>query len=86
LTPAAEGARTDVALTLEFVLQGALAQFGRSGLVKDLVGRLVRQFADNLARSLAGPHSAAQTAPASLGLAAMIWGVIKARVRSWLRR
>jgi carbon-monoxide dehydrogenase small subunit len=85
LTQTADGAQTQVALTLEFVLQGALAQFGRSGLVKDLVGRLVRQFADNLARSLADPSHAAP-APASLGLAGMIWGAVTARIRAWFGR
>jgi len=31
-----------------------LAQFSRSGLVKDLVGRMIREFAANLAAKLSG--------------------------------
>jgi carbon-monoxide dehydrogenase small subunit len=82
LTP--DGAQTQIALTLEFVLQGALAQFGRSGLVKDLVGRLVRQFADNLARAAAGQAPAAEAA--SLGVAGLFWAAITARIRAWFGR
>ena len=76
LSPAGSG--TNVALTLEFTLQGALAQFGRSGLVQDMVGRLVRQFATNLAHMLAGT---AGTAAAPLGLGAMLWAAIRALFR-----
>ena len=81
LTPAASGSGTDVGLTLEFTLQGVLAQFGRSGLVRDLVGRLVRQFASNLAQSATGDASAAPPGQA-LGLGTMIW----ATIRAWFRR
>src|SRR5262249_32306352 len=45
---------TRVELTLEFQLQGPLAQFGRTGLVKDFAGRLIAQFARNLLADLEG--------------------------------
>ena len=82
-----EGGGTRVNLTLEFVLHGALAQFGRSGLVKEFVGRLVRQFADNLAASLGDAPASPVPAPkASLGAASMLWGVIWSRIKTWLRQ
>lgn len=45
--------RTDLALT------GAVARFGRQGLVRDVAAQMTDQFAANLRRELLGPEAAA---------------------------
>ncbi len=78
---AAEGdAHTGVDLTLEFILQGALAQFARSGLVGDFAAHLVRQFAANLAEASDGAQTPA-TRPMRVG--GMFWSAVRAWIRSW---
>jgi carbon-monoxide dehydrogenase small subunit len=54
LTPEADGRQTRVSVTVEYSLQGPLAQFSRSGLVLALGRRLVSDFAANLNAQLAG--------------------------------
>ncbi|HEY6603944.1 MAG TPA: 2Fe-2S iron-sulfur cluster-binding protein [Xanthobacteraceae bacterium] len=79
LTPEAEGQQTRVSVTVEYSLQGALAQFSRSGLVLELGRRLVSDFAANLNARLAG----AQTAPgAPFNAGHFIW----AWLIDWLGR
>lgn len=46
------GARVDVAIL--FALSGPLAQFGRSGLVRDFVARMIAVFATNVQAALSG--------------------------------
>jgi carbon-monoxide dehydrogenase small subunit len=52
-------ASSQVDLSVKFLLTGALAQFSRSGLVKDVADHLTRTFARNLAARLAGSPDAA---------------------------
>jgi carbon-monoxide dehydrogenase small subunit len=54
LEPEADGQQTRVNLSVEYSLQGALAQFSRSGIAQDLGRRLVADFAANLNARLAG--------------------------------
>lgn len=75
-------ARTRVEVELLYSLQGPLAQFSRSGLVKDFVGRLLQEFGKNVSRRM-DPRRAADEplAPAqlnafSLGLS-VLWSRIK---------
>src|SRR5690625_1093099 len=44
--------KTRVAVSLDYGLQGPLAQFSRSGLVQDFVKRLIREFSKNVEVSL----------------------------------
>jgi aerobic carbon-monoxide dehydrogenase small subunit len=64
LAPEGDGQQTWVALSVEYSLQGALAQFSRSGIAQDLARRLVADFAANLNARLAGaprhPRSGAE--------------------------
>jgi len=72
---------TRVELTLDFQLQGLLAQFSRSGLVKDFVGRLVGDFAENLRASVAGkgaPPTSDKRRSVSIG--ALLWAVLRNRI------
>jgi aerobic carbon-monoxide dehydrogenase small subunit len=79
LTPEAEGQQTRVSVTVEYSLQGALAQFSRSGLVQELGRRLVSDFAANLNARLAGAQTASR-APFNAGR--FLWSFLV----DWLRR
>ena len=54
LSPEDDGQQTRVVLSVEYSLQGALAQFSRSGIAQDLGRRLVADFAANLNARLTG--------------------------------
>jgi carbon-monoxide dehydrogenase small subunit len=54
LQPEGDGRQTRVILSVEYSLQGALAQFSRSGIAQDLGRRLVADFAANLNACLTG--------------------------------
>jgi carbon-monoxide dehydrogenase small subunit len=76
-----DGTRVDVAV--KFLLAGALAQFSRSGLVKDIADQMTRTFAANLAARLRGETPAKQAeALSAMGLA---WAAIRRRMAHWLR-
>jgi aerobic carbon-monoxide dehydrogenase small subunit len=50
----AGGGATRIAISIDYSLQGPLAQFSRGGLVKEFVGRMVADFGRNLDAHLAG--------------------------------
>ncbi|MBI1378037.1 MAG: hypothetical protein GC157_11240 [Frankiales bacterium] len=62
--------RTRVDITTEFSITGKAAQFGR-GVMQDVAGRIVDQFADNLAATMGGgagePEAAAPAAEGAEG-------------------
>ncbi len=66
-----------LSVQLSWRLTGPLAQFGRAALVRDLVRRLAQEFAANLDAMVAGqaPPPARQ-----LGLFALLWSVLRAKV------
>ena len=87
LAPIRDGAATRVDLSVGYTLTGMLAQFGRSGLVRDISNRLVADFARNLEARLSGaPADEAQQAGASLNGIALVWAVIRDRVKRLLTR
>jgi carbon-monoxide dehydrogenase small subunit len=76
----AEPGRTRVEVTLDHMLQGPLAQFSRSGLVKDFVSRMIADFGRNLAARMGGAQAGELPAPQisiSKTLLSVIWGRIK---------
>jgi carbon-monoxide dehydrogenase small subunit len=83
-TPLDDGARTRVSIVLEYNLQGPLAQFSRSGLVKDFVARLAGEFSKNLEARLSGRERTAG-APELLDAGSLFWGVLRARLKRLLR-
>ena len=86
LSPEAGGQRTRVAVTVEYDLQGPLAQFSRSGLARDFAARVVAEFAQNLDRALgAGDAHKAET-PRALNALALVCAVIWSRVKRLLGR
>ena len=78
---------TQVYLLIDYALTGALAQFGRSGIVKELAAGITRQFAANLRANLAAHATEAiagaaggddrSTEPAMLDAGALLWNVLK---------
>jgi carbon monoxide dehydrogenase subunit G len=58
----ADGA-TQVEVVTDFTITGRLARFGRGGMIEDISNRLLRDFADCLAKSLDGGESPASGAP-----------------------
>ena len=80
LEPEADGQKTRVSVTVEYSLQGALAQFSRSGLVLELGRRLVADFAANLNARLAGAQTrAAPRTPFNAGRFLWSWFVDRLR-------
>jgi carbon-monoxide dehydrogenase small subunit len=82
LLPEAGGARTRVDVTVEYNLQGTLAQFSRSGIVQSIGRRLVEQFAASLDARMAGRTvSSATTSGASLDAGSLLWSWLKTQLR-----
>jgi carbon-monoxide dehydrogenase small subunit len=81
---AAEDAATKVSISVKFLLAGPLAQFSRSGLVKNVADHLTASFAENLEARLSGAPAAetVATLDASKYLRAAFWG----RFTSFIRR
>ena len=80
-------AMTRVDVDLLYSLQGPLAQFSRSGLVKDFVGRLIQEFGKNVALRMDPARSAgAPLPPARLNAFSMGVGVLWSRIRRWCGR
>ncbi|OZI60479.1 xanthine dehydrogenase family Fe-S subunit [Bordetella genomosp. 11] len=74
-----------VRVELAYSLQGPLAQFSRSGLVRDFVGRMIADFGSNVTARLSGTADA-QPAQASFNAAGMFFHVLWARIKRWLGR
>jgi carbon monoxide dehydrogenase subunit G len=86
---------TQVRLSIDYALSGALGQFGRSGIVKEVAAGIARQFAANLRARLAahatqsdagasladGVSRSAQPEAARLDAGALLWDALKTRIR-----
>ena len=84
LTSEAGGTQTRVAVTLEYMLQGPLAQFSRSGLVKDFVRRMIADFGARITVQLGGgtaSETLASTPSAKFNAGSLVWSVVWARIR-----
>lgn len=82
LSDEANGTQTRVAVTLEYMLQGPLAQFSRSGLVKDFVRRMIADFGMRITAQLGGadaPDSAALQTRFNVG--SLVWSVLWGRIK-----
>ena len=86
LAPEAGGRQTRVAVTVDYDLQGPLAQFSRSNLARDFAARVVAEFAANLDRTLGAGGTQPAEAPRPLNALTLIWSVIWSRVKALLRR
>jgi aerobic carbon-monoxide dehydrogenase small subunit len=83
LLPIQDGAATRVDLTIGYTLKGMLAQVGRPGLVRDLAGRLIAEFARNLGRRMSG---AVVDDAGELSGVSMLSGALRAQVTRFFGR
>jgi carbon-monoxide dehydrogenase small subunit len=75
----AGGRATRIAISIDYSLQGPLAQISRGGQVKEFVGRMVAQFGANLEGHLAG----ARRAPAAqLDAGGVLWRWLWSRLKA----
>jgi uncharacterized protein len=81
-----ENGATQVDLVVDYTLAGALAQFNRGGIVKDLAARLTAQFADQLRAAIAADAPLAPSTPAPLDAGDMLIRAIWDRLQRWVRR
>ena len=77
-----EATRVDVVLS--YALAGPLAQFGRTGLVRDLVRRIGEAFAQNLDAELRDPGGAQPIT--RIGGLSLLMQAVADRVRTWIAR
>jgi aerobic carbon-monoxide dehydrogenase small subunit len=82
LLPAEQGRATRVAVSIGYSLRGMLAQVARPGLVRDLVSRMIADFARNLERALAGLEDQAPAFDGAGLLRDMLWQRLR-RVFRW---
>ncbi|MFP3921757.1 MAG: xanthine dehydrogenase family Fe-S subunit [Dichotomicrobium sp.] len=80
------GAATRVHVDLAYSVAGPLAQFSRSGLVRDLVSRMAAAFAGNLEARLAGRGEGAEGEARALDAGGMVFSVLWARIRAFFAR
>jgi carbon-monoxide dehydrogenase small subunit len=78
-------ASSQVLVSVKFMLTGALAHFGRLGLLKDVANHLTRIFADNLASTLSGRPIEHQQIT-QLSAVALIRTVLWTRIRAIVSR
>ena len=76
---------SQVDVSVRFLLTGPLAQFSRSGLVRDVADHLTRVFAQNLEARLSGRPAAAETAE-TLDAAAIARSALWSRISGFFRR
>ena len=77
---------TRVHVDMIYALQGPLAQFSRSGLVKDFVRRMVADFGKQISRRLGGQAASVNELQTTVSIAAMMRSVLWNRVRGWFGR
>jgi hypothetical protein len=82
---ALEQAASRVDVSVKFLLAGPLAQFSRSGLVRDVADHLTRVFAGNLEAGLAGKPAPA-AASDTLDAAAIARSAFFTRLRAFFRK
>jgi aerobic carbon-monoxide dehydrogenase small subunit len=82
---ALEAAKSQVDVSVQFLLSGALAQFSRSGLVKDVADHLTHVFAQNLEARLSGRPAAAVAAD-TLDVGTLARSAVWTRIRAFVRK
>jgi len=75
----AGGGRTRVAVSIDYSLQGPLAQFSRGGLVREFMKKMVADFATNLNARLGAPAGAAPVVAKEMNINAfdIFWSWLK---------
>jgi aerobic carbon-monoxide dehydrogenase small subunit len=78
--------KTRVHVDMVYALQGPLAQFSRSGLVKDFVRRMVADFGRQVSQRLGGQTVSVSAPARPVSIAAVMWSVLCNRVLAWFGR
>jgi carbon-monoxide dehydrogenase small subunit len=86
LVPTDDGRSTRVDITVGYALTGALAQFGRSDLIRDIANRITRAFVQNLEARLGAPGQTPPRPVAELNAGSLALSVFVERVKGWLRK
>jgi aerobic carbon-monoxide dehydrogenase small subunit len=73
-----------IELAIGYALKGALAQFGRPSLVRNLAGRIIAEFSSNLEGRLTGRLS--EVAPKPINLPRLVLNSFRARLAMWIKR
>jgi len=84
-----EGGKTKVSVDADVQLSGAIAQFGRTGIIEEIANVLISDFVKNVETALPGPDTTATPAGATAAPAAsrpisgtkLLW----LSLRNWLR-
>jgi carbon-monoxide dehydrogenase small subunit len=77
---------SQVDITVKFLLTGALAQFSRSGLVKDVADHIARAFARNLEARMSGAREGAHPEQGTLDAGALARAAIWNRITGFFRQ
>ncbi len=79
---------TEVRVDADVTLSGAAAQFGRTGLIKEMSRRLIGEFVDCIETKLAAatPEEAAAVSAGEVRGLSLLWSSLWATVVRWLRR
>jgi carbon-monoxide dehydrogenase small subunit len=67
-------------------LTGALAQFGRSELIQDIVNRITKAFVQNLEAQLAALGQAGPRPVAELNAGSLVLSALAERAKAWFRK
>ncbi len=84
ITSEAGSEATRVDVVISYALTGMLAQLGRSGLARDLAGRMGETFAQNIDAQLRGAGAPIRQVP--IGGMSLVLQLLAARLRALLRR
>jgi carbon-monoxide dehydrogenase small subunit len=82
---AAGGEATRVDVAIAYALTGVLAQLGRSGLARDLAGRIGEAFAQNIDARL-GQAPGRPAPQVQVGVLSLVVAAVRARLRAFLAR
>jgi carbon-monoxide dehydrogenase small subunit len=74
---------TRVDVDVGYTLTGMLAQFGRTNLTRDIVGRITKAFVQNLEARMAAPGQTAPLPAAELNAGALVFSTIVERMKRW---
>jgi carbon-monoxide dehydrogenase small subunit len=86
LVPTDNGRSTGVDIAVGYALTGALAQFGRSELIQDIVNRITKAFVQNLEAQLAALGQAAPRPVAELNAGSLVLSALAERAKVWFRK
>jgi carbon-monoxide dehydrogenase small subunit len=76
------GAGTKVTVSIDYSLQGPLAQFSRGGLVREFVRKMVSDFAANLDRDLSGQAPVAGGSASAPDAGGVFWSWLLGRIKA----